>query len=144
MGGVSLQSRRRITGIFLGKARLLAGHCGCSLLHNDPATTIGLRESMNGKYRAVYELFMKVLSKSYAQTYGIEVVVLIGGERSDSTIPTKRSDVCNSLDIDSHQRRGGRFLFALPGGSAYGESKPTDSLRHHAKRRQNGERGRTR
>jgi hypothetical protein len=82
---------------------------------------------MNGKYLAVYELFMKVLSKSYAQTYRIEVVVLIGGERSDSTIPTKRSDVCNSLDIDSYQRRGDRFLFALPGGPVRGNSRSTES-----------------
>jgi hypothetical protein len=82
---------------------------------------------MNGKYRAVYELFMKVLSKSYAQTYRIEVVVLIGGERSDSPFP--RRGVMSATLLILILISGGAIAFFLRFLAAL--HKEIQSLRTH-------------
>jgi hypothetical protein len=85
VGGVSLQSQWRIADFFPGEARLLPVATAIPL-----CTASRNRDRVSGiykgKYLAVYEFFTKVLSKSYARTYQIEMV-LIGGERSDSTTP---------------------------------------------------------
>ena len=79
---------------------------------------------MNGKYLAIYELFMKVLSKSYAQTYRIEVVV-----ESDLIPPFPRRGVMSATLLILILISGGAIAFFLRFLAAL--HKESQSLRTH-------------